>query len=195
MSKLLSQPRTQLGTALLLLKSNLDKAVLITRFYLIPQKCHLLFGGPKIRPSGLALAIQTHIRQKTRVLGSGLSLEWLQGAGWRETIPSSQLGLPAATQGVLGGQCPQGRAAGDTAAEEGPQGAPALLCWPQHASPSSWLALGPWWLPARRPQCTGRKKKQLCFAQSLAINQVPISSQSHVPHPKCTRQLQPWQSP
>lgn len=103
-------------------------------------------------------------------------------------VPCSTPRVPS-THGVLRVQCPQGRAAGDTAAEEGPRGAPALLCWPQHASPSSWLALEPQWLPARRPQCTGRKKKQLCFAQSLAINQVPISSQFHVPHPKCARQL------
>lgn len=140
------------------------------------------------------MAVQTQIRQKTRVLGSGLSFEWLQGAGWRETLPPSssfQLGFPAVPQG-----CPAHTGcSGFNAPKEGQQGtqqqrgAPALLCWPQHASPSSWLALEPQWLPARRPQCTGRKKKQLCFAQSLAINQVPISSQFHVPHPKCARQL------
>lgn len=105
-----------------------------------------------------------------------------------DASPSSQQS-PKGAQHTLGDQSPQGRAAGDTATGEGPQGAPALLCWPQHASPSSWLALEPRWLPARRPQCSGRKKKQLCFALSLAINQVPISSQLHVPHPKCTRQL------
>lgn len=102
--------------------------------------------------------------------------------------PCSHPKVPS-THGVLGVQCPQGRSGGDAAAEEGPRGAPALLCWPQHASPSSWLAPEPRWLPARWPQCSGRKKKQLCFAQSLAINQVPTSSQFHVPHPKCARQL------
>lgn len=87
----------QLGTALLLLKSNLDKAPLITRFYLIPQKCHLLFGSPKIRPSGLALAIQTQIRQKTRVWGSGLSFEWLQGAAGERQFPP----VPVSSWGSL----------------------------------------------------------------------------------------------
>ena len=77
-----------------------------------------------------------------------------------------------------------------------PGGSRPRATGPDNASPGSWLSLEPQWLPANRPQCGGRKKKQLCFAQSLAINQVSISLRSRFTYPKCTRQfLLPCKSP
>lgn len=85
---------------------------------------------------------------------------------------------------------------GPAVPEEGLRGLWPQAAGPDTASPGSWLSLEPQWLLARRPQCGGRKKKQLCFAQSLAINQVPISSWSRFTYPKCPRQfLSPCRGP
>lgn len=72
-----------------------------------------MFGSPKIRPAGLALAIPTQIRQKSRVLGSGLSSECLQGTdGGRHFPPApgsswGSLQSPTGAQHTRGAQSPK----------------------------------------------------------------------------------------
>lgn len=169
-----------------------------------------MFGSQKICPLRLAFAIKTQIRQKPSVSGSGPSFAWLHRTGLVGDASLQPAPLPAAlrcvspkgarhTPGAPGFNPPPAKGSrGPTVAEEGWKGGrlQPRAAGPGNASPGSWLSLEPQWLPASRPQCGGRKKKQLCLAQSLAINQVSISSRSHFTYPKCTRQfLLPRTSP
>lgn len=163
-----------------------------------------MFGSPKIRPSGLALAIQTQIRQKTRALGSGLSFEWLQGAGWRETLPPSpsfQLGLPAVTQG-----CPAHTGcSGFNAPKEGQEGTQQQRRVPGEPQPCSAGPNTP--LPAlgllqsrggSRPgghNAVEGRRNSFVLPKALQLIKFLRPRSSTFPTPNAPGISQPWQSP
>lgn len=114
-----------------------------TRFYLIPKKCHFLFGSQRIRPLRLAFVIKAQIRQKSHVSGSGLSLAWRHRAGLVGDASPRPRQSPAvvcrmspegdrSTPGAQGCNPPRGRAVrtgGDGGGSRG--GTPALSQWPR----------------------------------------------------------------
>lgn len=114
---------------------------MITRFYLIPKKCHFLFGSQKIRPSRLAFALITQIRQKPAFRVLGRALRGCTEQGWWETLLSSpssyqlwfavcHLMVPGTHQ-VLRALIPPNEGQQRTCGGGGGSWGGALSCWPQ----------------------------------------------------------------